>query len=208
MSTVALDAVILSLLINGTSSTLTSLNFVSTGVVYGLHLPLYTLSIVVVALLLLSVLPILTAAFLLLVVDRHCSSGFFNNLDGGDSILYEHLFWLFGHPEVYILIIPAFAIVSSSSTTIYSILFGTAGMITGILSISLIGYLVWSHHAFQACLDAESVSYFTAATALIAIPTAVKNTHYVQTPLSSRNFIPRDFINMFPDSFRDFRFVL
>ena len=178
----SVDLVISRLHVSGVSRLLGSMNFVATGL--GSRGPATTLSrlrllvwrVMLASLLLLLSLPVLAAAVTMLLGDRHAHTGYFDVHGGGDPVLFSRLFWFFGHPEVYVMILPAFGVVSSARLTVSGQceLLGSTGMLWAMTSIGLVGVLVWAHHLFTAGLDIDTRAYFTAATMVIGLPTGVK----------------------------------
>jgi heme/copper-type cytochrome/quinol oxidase subunit 1 len=192
-SVLSTDLSLVSVHVLGLSSGLGSFNFLATfkhgrfgGCSY-LSVNLYVWALVVTSVLLVGALPVLGVAVTGLLLDRNVCTGMYDGILGGDPLLFQHLFWFFGHPEVYVVIVPVFGLISMGlGILLRHDVFGKEGMVYCLGSIGVVGYCVWAHHMFCTGMDLDSRAYFSSATAVVSIPTSVKVFSYLSSVLGSR----------------------
>ena len=198
MNYYSVDLMFFSLHVAGLSSLLGSINFIVTllkacnlSILYSsLFLPLFPWSIFFTSFLLVLSIPVLAGSITMIIFDRHFNTSFFDPVRGGSLLLFQHLFWFFGHPEVYILILPAFGLISDIlSKFSQCIIFGRDTMLIALLVIGFLGCIVWGHHMFMVGFDIDTRAYYTSVTSIIAIPTGMKIMNWLASIWSGCSFL-------------------
>nr|YP_011032996.1 cytochrome c oxidase subunit I [Coccus hesperidum]WRH36477.1 cytochrome c oxidase subunit I [Coccus hesperidum] len=191
----SINLIIFSLHLNGLSSIMSSMNFtismmnMNSNKMFLDNLTLYCWSIIVTSMLIILSIPVLASGITMIILDHNFNSMFFNPIGNGNPVIFQHLFWFFGHPEVYILILPGFGLMSQimNQETGKMEIFSKMNMIYAMMAIGVLGFIVWAHHMFTIGLDIDTQLYFMSATMIIAVPTSIKIFSWILTMNGSKN---------------------